>query len=40
MQYIGFAGSSSHPYSSPQHTNEIENGDDDSDGDHMEQDCI
>ncbi|CAJ2663237.1 unnamed protein product [Trifolium pratense] len=37
MQHLGFAASSSRPHSSPQDSNEIDNGDaDDSDGDHLE----
>lgn len=36
MQHLGFTGSSSHLNSLHQHSNEIDNGDDDSDGDHME----
>ncbi|KAK2406684.1 hypothetical protein QL285_042387 [Trifolium repens] len=39
MQHLGFAASSSRPHSSPQDSNEIDNGDDDetdTDGDHME----
>jgi hypothetical protein len=38
MQHLGFAASSSRPRSSPQDSNEIVNGDDDTDtdGDHME----
>lgn len=35
MQYLGFVGSSSHPYSSPQLSNESEDDDDDEESDHI-----